>query len=285
LRNSLVDFGYRRYSQYGEDGIIEKIFECIGTTSKVCVELGAWDGFHLSNTANLWTQSWKGVLIECDDAKFEQLTRNVRGHDCLCIKALVGRSETDSLETILRGHGVQSPIDLLSIDVDGDDYFIFGSLGKLRPRLVIVEYNPTIPAHIDLYADPGNFFGCSVGALVRLGSERGYKLVALTDTNAFFVTEEEFLKLREFETDLDRIRIDRYLVYLVTSFAGDYVVCGTPLFRTSYPYRGKLNGEHRKIAFKPRVFQALRLIGKIRRGLRAARAWTVPRARMTRSCQ
>lgn len=269
MKKRLADFGYRKYSQYGEDGIIEKIFECIGTTSKVCVELGAWDGFHLSNTANLWTQSWKGVLVECDDAKFDQLTKNVRGYDCLCINALVTRSGQRSLEAILRGHGVHNPIDLLSIDVDGDDYFIFESLSELRPRVVIVEYNPTIPAHVNLYADPNNFFGCSVGALVRLGKQRRYKLVALTDTNAFFVTEEDFSRFCEFETSLDRIRIDKHLVYLVTSFAGDYVICGTPLFRLSYPYRGRLNGEHRKIAFKSRVFRSLRLINKIRGQLRA----------------
>lgn len=272
MKKKLADFGYSRYSQYGEDGIIEKIFECVGTTSKICVELGAWDGLHLSNAANLWTQSWKGVLIECDSVKFDQLTKNVRGYDCVCIKALVGRRGERSLESILRGHGVGNPIDLLSIDVDGDDYFIFESLSELRPRVVIVEYNPTIPAHIDLYADPDNFFGCSVGALVRLGAQRGYTLVALTDTNAFFVTDEDFPKLKEFETSLDSIRIDKHLIYLVTSFAGDYVVCGTPLFRLNYPYRRRLNGEHRKVTFKPRIFQALRLIGKINRGLGARRA-------------
>lgn len=269
MRKKLADFGYSRYSQYGEDGIIEKIFEIIGTTSKVCVELGAWDGFHLSNTANLWTRAWKGVLIEYDDAKFEQLTKNVRGYDCLCIKALVERSGWRSLEAILRERGVGNPIDLLSIDVDGDDYFIFESLNELRPRVVIVEYNPTIPAHIDLYADPDNFFGCSVGALVRLGAQRRYTLVALTDTNAFFVTEEDLPRLQEVEMSLDRIRIDKHLVYLATSFAGDYVICGTPLFRLKYPYRGKLNGEHCIVTFKPRVSRALRLIGKIRRELRA----------------
>ena len=90
--------------------------------------------------------------------------------------------------------------------------------------------------------------------------------------NAFFVTEEDFPRLREFETNLDRNRIGKHLAYLVTPFAGDYVICGTPLFRLSYPYRGKLNGEHRKIVFKLLVFRALRLIGKIRRKLRARRA-------------
>jgi hypothetical protein len=264
----LTDFGYSRYSQYGEDGIIEKIFDCIGTASRVCVEVGAWDGYHLSNTANLWTRSWRGVLIECDDEKFERLRKNTASYDCICIKELVGRGE-HSLESILRRHGVGDTFDLLSIDVDGEDYYIFESLRQLRPRVVIVEYNPTIPAQVDLYAAPNNYFGCSVAALARLGCERGYRLAALTDTNAFFVVEEEFPKLAAFETALHEIRIDKHLMYLVTSFAGDYVLCGTPLFRLNLPYRGELHGPHQKVVFKGRYLRLFRLPHKLLRELRS----------------
>ena len=60
----LAQHGQNVFSQFGEDGIIARIFEIIGLQSKACIEFGAWDGFHMSNTANLWTKGWKGVLIE-----------------------------------------------------------------------------------------------------------------------------------------------------------------------------------------------------------------------------
>lgn len=86
----LLDFRKTIHSQFGEDGIIEKIFEIIGTTSKVCVEFGAWDGFFLSNTAALWTKDWKGVLIEAEQNKFLALLDNVRNYSCVPILAKVG---------------------------------------------------------------------------------------------------------------------------------------------------------------------------------------------------
>lgn len=264
----LSDYGSRTYSQYGEDGIIARIFEVIGTTSRVCVEVGAWDGFHLSNVANLWTKGWKGVLIECDAARFQELERNTKGHKCICVNAAVTAAGDSTIEAILGRTGTTA-VDLLSIDVDGDDYYLFESLRRFRPRVVIVEYNPTIPAHVDLFAAPGNYFGCSVAALERLAAERRYRLVSVTDTNAFFVVEEEFPKFAEYDTERDALRIDRHLTYLITSFAGDYVLHGRPLFRLNLPYRGRLFGDHIRVRFRPRLLRLARLPGKIRRELRA----------------
>ena len=83
----LSDFGHNVHSQFGEDGIIEKVFQILGTTSKRCIEFGAWDGFHLSNTANLWTKGWAGVLIEANSAKYRELVKNVQPYNCRCILA------------------------------------------------------------------------------------------------------------------------------------------------------------------------------------------------------
>ena len=170
-RKRLADFASNHHSQFGEDGIIDKIFEIIGTRSKVSVEFGAWDGFHLSNTANLWTNGWKGVLIEGHPERFRQLTTNVRDYSCVCIHAYVSRDGDNRLEALLSRHGVAPDIDLLSIDIDGNDYYIVESLETLRPRLIVCEYNPTIPAELDLYAEYGNYFGASVTALERIGPE------------------------------------------------------------------------------------------------------------------
>ena len=243
MNKKLSDFAAKIYSQYGEDGIIAKIFEEIGTESRTCIEFGAWDGFHFSNTAALWTSGWRGVLIEGHKARFKTLVKNTASYGCVCINAYVGVDPTDSLEALLVKYGVTSSIDLLSIDIDGDDYHIFASLSTLRPRLILVEYNPTIPAERDIYAEPGSYFGCSVAALMRIGIEKGYTLVALTDTNTFFVRNDLVDRLSAYQCSLDAIRIDKYLTHLIAGFNGRFVLTGKPVFGITKPSDTALVGE------------------------------------------
>ena len=250
-RKRLADFASNHHSQFGEDGIIDKIFEIIGTCSKVSVEFGAWDGFHLSNTANLWTNGWKGVLIEGHPERFRQLTTNVRDYSCVCIHAYVSRDGDNRLEALLSRHGVAPDIDLLSIDIDGNDYYIVESLETLRPRLIVCEYNPTIPAELDLYAEYGNYFGASVTALERIARTKSYRLVALTDTNCFFVLEEDFHRFSGYETRLSRIRVDSSLIHVMTAYNGDYVVSRQGPYGLNFPYAGNLSGPHFRATFKP----------------------------------
>ncbi len=239
----LTEFSENIYSQHGEDGIIGKIFELIGETSRVCIEFGAWDGFHLSNTANLWTHGWKGILIEGVESRYQELRKNIQNYDCLCINEFVAPSGRNSLEAILDRNGVSHDIDLLSVDIDGDDYYILEGLERLRPRVIICEYNPTIPAEVDLYAEYGNYFGASVSALVRIAKEKGYALVGITETNCVFVQNTLAAAFSEFETSIEVIKSDKQLVHLVTSYAGDYVICGRAPYGIAVPYRGKLTGQ------------------------------------------
>ena len=256
--NTLTDFAFNKYSQFGEDGIIKKIFEIIGSKSNLCVELGAWDGFHLSNTANLWTQGWKGVLIEGNKRRFKHLQRNVKEFDCICIHAFVERDESNSLESLLNNYGISQQIDLLCIDIDGNDYFVYESLKDIRPRVVICEYNPTIPAEIELLAEYGNYFGCSVTALKNLAEQKGYVLIAITQTNCIFVLNEYETMFLEFETRLQFIKNDNYIRYLITSYSGDYVLSkGELAYGVSFPYSGKLIGEYSTVKFSCRVLRPL----------------------------
>lgn len=241
--NSLADHGSNVYSQDREDGIIGRIFEIIGTRTRLCVEFGAWDGFYLSNTANLWTNGWRGVLIEALEERFSELQRNVSSYEVKTIQGYVRHEGEDTLERILLREGVTDTPDLLSIDIDGDDYYVFGSLEELRPRVIICEYNPTIPAHIDLVAEPGNYFGCSALALTRLAEKKGYRLVACTETNLIFVQEEEFHLFQGYDTDLESIFVGKNLSYLITGFAGDYVLSREPPYGFTSPTSQKLRGE------------------------------------------
>lgn len=265
-KKRLLESSSNVYSQNGEDGIIEKIFETIGTTSRTCIEIGAWDGFHLSNTANLWTTGWKGILIEGVKSRFEKLKNNVKDYNCICINAFVSREGNNTLDAIVGRAGIDSNVDLLSIDIDGDDYYIFKSLDLCRPRVVICEYNPTIPAEIEIFAEYGSCFGASVAALCSLAEKKAYSLVALTETNCFFVQNDLASAFAEYETRIENIKINKHLIYLATSYAGDYVVCGTAAYGISVPYNGKLFGlfSHFPIGWSLRS-----LVIKLHRALKA----------------
>lgn len=222
----LSDFKRNVYSQWGEDGIIEKIFSIMGTSSKIAVEFGAADGFQFSNTANLWAtdRSWTAYLIESDPLSYNHLVNKVADYPCIPIHRAVGVSPTDRLEVILSEFKIGPDIDILSIDIDGNDYYIFEDLEVLRPRLILCEYNPTIPAHLDLRATYDNYMGCSVAALERIAKNKGYNLVAITETNCFFVREEEFPLFADYETEREKICINTFIRYLITDYAGNYSI-------------------------------------------------------------
>ncbi|WP_018702956.1 hypothetical protein [Anaeromusa acidaminophila] len=244
-KEHLSKYSFNTYSQFGEDGIINKIFEIIGAKNKVCVEFGAWDGFHLSNTANLWTNEWQGILIEADRKKYHQLVENTKKYGCTCINAFVGCDKNDSIESILRNSNINlEKIDLLSIDIDSNDYYVLASLDKMRPAVIVCEYNPTIPAEIDLYPEKENNMGCSASALVRIAEEKGYRLVSMTDTNCFFVAEEDFVKFEDYETEIETLKTTKYLTYIVTSYSGDYIAMSKSQlpYGIAKKYSGKVYG-------------------------------------------
>ena len=269
VKESLSKYAASVYSQWGEDGIVDKIFSIIDVQSKVCVEFGAWDGFHFSNTANLWAnKGWTGILIEGHRKRFFELKDNTKDYDCICINTYVGVDSENSLEGILANNEVSSSIDLLSIDIDGNDYYIFDSLKFLRPRVVVCEYNPTIPAHVDVYQKYGDRnFGCSAASLLRLANEKGYTLVEITDTNCFFVLDQYKDLFAAYETRLGKIRNDKYLTYLMTSYSGDYIMSDGALpYGCNSPYRGSLVGNVRTL--RP-MMRSLRAVRSIFRKLRA----------------
>jgi hypothetical protein len=225
MKKLLSDFRANTYSQFGEDGIIAAIFERMPPRTRICVEFGAWDGFHLANTARLFAkESWRAYLIEGDPERFVHLTENVAEFDCVCVNAWVMPEGPQSLEAILESHGLLEQPDLVSIDIDGDDYYVLEGLARLRPQLILCEYNPTIPPTLDLYAPVGTSFGCSASALVRIAQTKGYELVAMTDTNCFFVPQDQFHLFDEFETHPEVLYSSQYLTYLATGYAGQYVV-------------------------------------------------------------
>lgn len=225
-------------SQNGEDGIVAEIFRRIQPRSRLCVEFGAWDGKYLSNTWALWHEGgWSAVLIEGDQERYQHLQQSIRS--CTTVKAIHAYVEVTgpcALDNLLASEGVAPDgVDLLSIDIDGDDYHIWASLRTYRPRVVIIEYNPTIPPELDLVQRQGEYFGSSAAALTRLAGEKGYCLATCTATNCIYVQRDDFpaLNVPEFNLtmDFDRSR----LCMVINAYDGRTYLSSNPLYSRPLP--------------------------------------------------
>jgi len=187
----LNEFRANVTSQSGEDGILEKIFELIPNRNNWCVEFGAWDGKHFSNTYNLLkNKNWKGILIEASRKKFKELSNRYKNIDSVyLVNKYVGYEGNNSLDNILNDYDIPPNFDLLSIDIDGNDYHVWNSVKKYRPKV-----NPTIPNDVE-FVQKKDFninHGSSILSLVKLGKEKGYELFCSTVSNLLFINKEYF---------------------------------------------------------------------------------------------
>lgn len=210
----LREFRRNVTSQRGEDGVIDKIMEIIGTTNRYCVEFGAWDGKHYSNTWNLLkNKGWGGLLIEASPDTFLQLQAEYAGHDRVTtLNALVGTEGPEALDAILTASGAPRDLDLLCIDIDGNDFHVWSALAGFMPRLVVIEFNPTVPNDLIFVQDhdPAVNQGASLLAMIELGQSKGYELVATTDWNAFFVPKALFPAFGIGDNDIDAMHDMRH---------------------------------------------------------------------------
>jgi hypothetical protein len=211
-------------SQFGEDGVIDEIFHRIGTKNKICVEFGAWDGEHFSNTWNLWhNNNWNAILIEADKRKFNQLKHNIKDHPKVkALNIFVSSEGADCLENILNKLSVPKDFDFLSLDIDGDDFYILESLSNYKPKLILVEYNPTIPPHFSIVQKKSEFFGSSAKMIYELAKTKGYQLVHMSDTNLFLVHQDYFQILKIKDQDLFDIFPSKYLNYIFSTYDGEH---------------------------------------------------------------
>jgi hypothetical protein len=175
-------------SQYGEDGILAAIFNEKGIGKGYFCEFGAWDGQHLSNTYALYEAGWSGCYIEGERSRFEDLKRNITRPGMALICAYVAEDGPYSLDAILSACVPPGQdLDILSIDIDSDDLLMWQSLKKFRPKVVVIEFNPTIPRDV-VYVNPkGKNRGNSARAVFEYGKSIAYDLVASTHCNLIFM--------------------------------------------------------------------------------------------------
>lgn len=197
-------------SQTGEDGILERIFEIIPGENRWCCEFGAWDGKKYSNTYQLLAnKGWSGVLIEADSVKFKELPKTFgENHKIKFFNRFVNFSGKDTLDEILAETSIPLDFDLLSIDIDGNDYHILDSVVKYSPKVVIIEYNQSIANHIEYVQEPDVNInhGNSILSLTKLAKSKGYELVAVTDLNGIYVKKEYYNLFGIDDNSLEKLR-------------------------------------------------------------------------------
>ena len=137
----LLKHGFKVYSQHDEDGIIEEIFNRIGVTSRFFLEFGAGDGIE-NCTTYLLLKGWSGGWIDGSADCFQGIQRNLRAYlDAGKLKALYSFITAENIEDLFRRIEVPDEFDLLSIDIDRNDFWIWNAIRSYRPRVVAVEYN------------------------------------------------------------------------------------------------------------------------------------------------
>jgi hypothetical protein len=197
---SLLPHGHRCFSQNAEDGMIDEIFRRIGTGPRFFVEFGVETGLE-NNTLALLLAGWRGLWIEADPAA----ARTIRGEftgalDAGRLRLVESFVTAESIEQTLRSAGVPEDLDLLSIDIDGNDYWVWRAIHSFHPRAVVIEYNASLgrtarvvrPYEPTRRWDGSAAFGASLAALEALGQEKGYALVGCdaVGVNAMFVRQD-----------------------------------------------------------------------------------------------
>jgi hypothetical protein len=191
-------FERKVHSPRGEDGIIQEVLHRIGIEARYFVALGVKSG-NESNCARLVLQeNWIGLFVEPDPAKSQQLSECYHGYwGVRCISAAIS---SRTIEHLLTENGVPFNLDVLSIDIDGNDYWLWNALSRWRPRLIAIGYNSHHPPcqkwvmqeNLSHRPDGTSYYGASLASLTDLGRKKGYTLVATdtTGSTAFFVRDD-----------------------------------------------------------------------------------------------
>jgi hypothetical protein len=186
------------YSQNGEDGVLDAIFARLGTTNKYFVEFGCGDATEC-NAAYLLERGWTGLLMDTSE-------------ECNNPKARIHQEfiTAENINALFQKYGVPRQFDLLSIDIDGNDFWVWRAI-TARPRVVVIEYNAHVPPDVRVaivynpafnssrndcsggsFNNGSDYFGASLLAMKELGQQKGYTLVYCerAGVNAFFVADE-----------------------------------------------------------------------------------------------
>jgi len=194
---------FRAFSQWGEDGIVDWLVERLSGISRSFVEFGVQDYRESNTRLLLQLRNWRGLVLDGS----EEYVADIQSQDLYWRHDLTAKCafiDRDNINALIKSAGFAGPLGLLSIDVDGNDYWIWEAIDTAMPAIVVCEYNAvlgdrfalTVPYRADFQrslAHASNlYFGASIKALTALARRKGYEFVGTTSTgcNAFFVRRD-----------------------------------------------------------------------------------------------
>ncbi len=206
----LSDAEFRVFSQWGEDGIIQYLLRRVKIADRSFVEFGV-ENYQEANTRFLLlNDNWRGLVLDGSADYIASIKADSISwrHDLTAVQAFV---DAENINTLIGGNGFSGEIGLLSIDIDGNDYWVWKAITVVQPTIVVVEFNSvfgsrravTVPYQRDFFRTRAHhsnlYFGASLPALVELGRQKGYAFVGCTSAgnDAFFVRRDRLGGARE----------------------------------------------------------------------------------------
>jgi hypothetical protein len=194
---------FRVYSQWGEDGIVQHLLRYVPISNKVFVEFGVENYLEANTRFLVVKDNWNGLVMDGSEVNIDYIKRDDISWR-FSLKAQQAFITRENINDLIRANGISGEIGLLSIDIDGNDYWVWEAIDVVTPTIVIVEYNHrfgseravTIPYRADFQrtkAHHSNIYsGASLAALCKLGTRKGYAFVGsnTAGNNAFFVRRE-----------------------------------------------------------------------------------------------
>jgi hypothetical protein len=199
----LMTHEFQVYSQWGEDGIIQHLLRHVRVPRKLFIEFGVEDYSEANTRFLLVNDDWAGLILDGGEANIGAIRKNeiYWRHNLKAVQAFITR---ENINDLLREHGVSGEIGILSIDIDGNDYWVWEACDVVSPAIVIVEYNSRFGPDraVTVPYDPGfirhqvhhscAYYGASLPALVALGQRKAFAFVGSNSAgnNAFFVRRD-----------------------------------------------------------------------------------------------
>lgn len=191
------------FSQWGEDGIIDWLLARLPGIPTVFVEFGVGDYRESNTRLLLFLRNWRGLVLDGSDAHI----KSIRAQDIYWRYDLMAKCafiDRENINQLIASSGLQGDIGLLSVDIDGNDYWVWQTIEVVRPVVVVCEYNAvfgdvhriSVPYKADFQRTRAHhsnlYFGASLPALIHLGEQKGYRFVGTNSNgcNAFFVRED-----------------------------------------------------------------------------------------------